>query len=145
MTSAASHFTVGQKNTFTKVINESDVTTFAAISGDHQPLHTDPAYGSQTRFGGQIAHGILQLGLVSAVLGNEMAGPDYTMVFLGCNVNFTKPVFLGDEITAACELTDIRSDKPILTLSCSCSNQHGEETLRGEAVVYVDPFPAEEH
>lgn len=145
MTSAASHFKVGQKSSFGKVVSESDVMTFAALSGDHQPLHTDPSYGSRTRFGGQIAHGILQLGLVSAVLGNEMAGSDYTMILLGCNISFTKPVFIGDEITATCEVVNIRPDKPILTLSCSCSNQHGEETLRGEAAVYVEQFPAENH
>ena len=40
-----------------RVITAEDVAAFAEVSGDHNPLHTDPAYGAQTIFGKCIAHG----------------------------------------------------------------------------------------
>ena len=138
---STTHFTVGQKASLSKVITGEDVLQFAEISGDTQPIHTDPAYGPKTRFGKQIAHGTILIGLVSAVLGKEMAGPDYTVIFLGTDVRFTNPVFFGDEITATCEVKSVREDKPVVTLACSCTNQSGEEVLTGEAVVYIDPYP----
>ena len=141
MNIAAAHFRVGQTASITKAITREDVESFGRLSGDVQPLHMDDGYGSGTRFGGRIAHGAMAVGFISAVLGVAMAGPGYTVIFLGLNVNFTKPVLIGDTLTTHCEVTKVREDKPIVTLTCRCENQDGDETLTGEAVVYVDPYP----
>jgi acyl dehydratase len=42
-----------------RTIEASDLITFAGLTGDHYPLHTDEAYAQTTRFGGRIAHGPL--------------------------------------------------------------------------------------
>ena len=70
-----------------------------------------------------------------------MAGPDYTVVFLGQTSKFVLPVFFGDTVTAECEVTHLRTDKPIVTLSCKCTNQKGEEVLTGDATILVDTYP----
>ena len=75
-------FEIGKTASITKKITLQDVESFATVSGDDQPVHTSPEYALNTRFGGQIAHGTILVGLVSAVLGNVMAGPDYTVIFL---------------------------------------------------------------
>ncbi len=141
MTTVATHFHVGQTASMTRTISGEMVAEYGRLSGDVQPLHMEEEYGSGTRFGGRVAHGAMAVGFISAVLGVEMAGPDYTVIFLGLNVNFTKPALIGDTITTHCEVTKVREDKPIVSLTCRCVNQHGEETLTGEAVVYVDPYP----
>ena len=38
------------------------------VSGDHNPLHTDPAFAATTQFGGTIAHGMLVLAYVSELM-----------------------------------------------------------------------------
>ena len=141
MTNAAKHFHVGQTAEITRTISEQDVLDFARLSGDVQPLHTDSEYGPRTRFNGQIAHGVILIGFISAVLGVEMATSKITMIFLGMNTSFTNPVYFGDTITTRCEVKKVREDKPILTVDCRCLNQAGDEVLTGEAVVYVDPYP----
>ncbi len=141
MISAASYFTVGQTASITRIITDRDVDAFACLSGDDQPLHTDEGHASKTRFGARVAHGAMLVGFISAVLGVEMAGRDSTVIFLGMNASFRKPLFIGDSVTTRCEVTKIREDKPIVTLDCRCLNQRGEEVLSGEAVVYVDPHP----
>ena len=143
LTNAAAQFHAGQTAVVTRTVTEQLVQDFARLSGDVQPLHTDSEYGPRTRFNGQIAHGALLIGFISAVLGVEMATSRITMIFLGLNASFTNPVYFGDTITTRCEVKKVREDKPIVTVDCRCLNQDGEEVLTGEAVVYVDPYPIE--
>lgn len=141
MSSTKLSFTIGDKAHFTKTITVQDVQDFARISGDSQPVHMDPSYAYRTRFKTQIAHGVISIGLISAVLGVKMARPEYTLLLLGSNIQFIGPVHLNDTITAECEVVHIRNDKPIVTLSCTCINQHNNEISTGEVTVFVDPYP----
>ncbi len=134
-------FEIGKTASITKKITLQDVESFATVSGDDQPVHTSPEYALNTRFGGQIAHGTILVGLVSAVLGNVMAGPDYTVIFLEQSCKWIKPVRLNDIITAECLVTSIRPGKPIVNLSCFCTNQDQVKVMEGTATVYIDAYP----
>ena len=57
-----------------KTITESDVVTFAQVSGDTNPLHLDKEYASKSLFKERVAHGMLTAGLISAVIGTELPG-----------------------------------------------------------------------
>ncbi len=135
-------FQVGSIASVSRLITDETVRKFAELSGDTQPLHLNEGYASNTRFGQRIAHGALIVGMVSAVLGVEMADERSTIIFLGLSVNFVAPVHIGDEATAKCEVVSVREDKPIVTLSVSCTNQDGVEVTNGTAVVYVDTYPS---
>lgn len=134
-------FEVGNKASIKKTITLEDVQSFAKISGDDQPVHVSADYASNTRFGGQIAHGTILVGLISAILGNVMAGDDYTVIFLGQSCKWISPVKLNDTITAECVVTKIRSDKPIVSLDCICTNQNQIKVMEGTATVYIDAYP----
>lgn len=127
-------FEIGQKATFSKKISEQDVTTFAEIIGDKNPLHLDENYAKGTRFGQRIAHGAFTFGIISAALGMELPGPG--TVYLGQNLKFLMPVFLGDTVTATVEIIALRPDKGLVTCKTECSNQKGEKIAEGEAVVF---------
>ena len=141
MTNVPNNFKLGSSASVSRVITDETVREFADLSGDTQPLHLNDRYASDTRFGKRIAHGALLVGMVSAVLGVEMAGQEATIVFLGLSVNFINPVYIGDEITVNCEVVSVREDKPIVKLAVRCTNQSGTEAMNGEAVVYIDPYP----
>ena len=79
---------VGQSASFTKTITESDVYTFAGLSGDLNPAHINEEYAKGTRFGGRIAHGMLSAGLISAVIGmpgNHLYGADLEIPISGAH------------------------------------------------------------
>ena len=40
---------VGMEATYTRTLTASDITTFADVSGDTNPLHLDPAYAAPIR------------------------------------------------------------------------------------------------
>ena len=42
---------IGDTATCTRLITNQEVEAFAAISGDHNPLHLDPEYAATTAFG----------------------------------------------------------------------------------------------
>ncbi len=132
---------LGAKNSFTKTITEQDVVDFARISGDDQPVHLDAEHASATRFHRRIVHGTILIGLVSAVLGHVIPGPRHTVIFLGQTCRFLTPAYLGDTVTVECIVTQVRDDKPVVTLSCTARNQDGLELMTGEATTYVDSYP----
>jgi 3-hydroxybutyryl-CoA dehydratase len=133
-------FQVGEQASFTKTVTEADVTTFAGLIGDFNPLHVDAEYARKSRFGRRIAHGMLAGGLISAVLGNRLPGPG--SIYLSQQIEFLAPVFIGDTITATAEVTDWRPDKRIITLKTDCLNQEQVQVVTGKAVLMVER-PAE--
>jgi len=124
---------VGATASWSKTITSADVRAFAALSGDENPLHLDEAFARNTRFGRPIVHGMLVASLISAVLGQQLPGPG--TIYLSQSLEFLRPVYPGDTITATVEVIHVREDKPVVTLIARCTNQNGEEVVRGEAVV----------
>ena len=126
---------VGDTAALTKTITDEDIRTFAALTGDHNPIHLDDEYAATTRFGRRIAHGMLSAALISAVLANKLPGRG--SVYLSQSLKFLAPVYPGDTVTARVTVTKLRADKPIVTLETVCTNQRDEQLLTGEAVVLV--------
>lgn len=124
---------IGDKASTTKTISECDIYLFAGITGDMNPAHTDSVSAKEGVFHDRVAHGILVTGLISAVLGMKLPGPG--TIYLGQEVKFVKPVYLGDTITATCTVNAIREDKNIVNFDTVCTNQKGEIVITGAATV----------
>ena len=61
-------FQIGQQiTTVGRTIAESDIMTFAGLSGDYNQLHTDAEYSRQSNFGQRVAHGLLGLSITSGL------------------------------------------------------------------------------
>jgi 3-hydroxybutyryl-CoA dehydratase len=128
-------YEIGTSASRTKTFTHEDVAGFAQISTDTNPIHLDDAYAQESIFGQRVVHGMLTASLISAVLANDFPGPG--TIYLGQNLKFTKPVFIGDTITATVIVTKFREDKGILSVDTVCTNQHGETVISGDAVVKV--------
>lgn len=123
---------IGDSASFTKTITESDVYTYAGITGDLNPAHINEVEAGKGIFKTRVAHGMLTAGLISAVLGMQLPGPG--TIYLGQELKFTKPVYFGDTITAKVEVAEIVKEK-ILKMKTICTNQKGEIVLEGMATV----------
>lgn len=124
-------YQVGMTDSFSKTISESDIYTFAGISGDFNPVHVNSEYAKNSLFGKQIAHGFLSGSLISTVIGTKMPGPG--TIYLKQNMIFKKPVYIGDTLEASVTIKDIKGSKA--ELDTLVTNQYGEIIIEGTALV----------
>ncbi|WP_319412093.1 MaoC family dehydratase [uncultured Cohaesibacter sp.] len=124
---------IGQKASFEKTISEADIQMFCGISGDINPVHVSSVAASKSVFGNRVAHGILVSGLTSAVLGMQLPGPG--TIYMGQDLRFVAPVYIGDTITAEVEVVEILAEKRIVKLKTTSTKQDGTVVISGMATV----------
>ncbi len=124
---------VGQSSSLSKRFTLEDVKAFAGLSQDNNPVHLDKEYAEDSVFHQRIVHGFLTGSLFSAIIGTQLPGNG--SIYLGQTLNFKKPVYHNQLITATVTVIDIRKDKPIVKLSTVCKNEQEEVVIDGEAIV----------
>ena len=124
---------IGDSASFTKTVTDTDVYMFAGITGDFNPAHVNQVEAEKGMFGKRIAHGMLSAGFISAVLGTMLPGPG--TIYMGQELRFTKPVAIGDTITATVTVAEMIIEKNRVTLDTVCTNQNGEIVIKGKATV----------
>jgi 3-hydroxybutyryl-CoA dehydratase len=124
---------VGDEASLTRTITEVHIVNYAGLTGDMNPVHMDHEHASQSMFGERIAHGMLVAGLISAVLGTQLPGPN--SIYLGQDLSFTAPVKIGDTVRVTVTVTEKRDDKRIIKLRTTATNQRREMVIDGTAVV----------
>jgi 3-hydroxybutyryl-CoA dehydratase len=127
----------GLSGSFTKTVSERDVELFGEASGDRNPVHFDEAYAKNTVFKGRVAHGVLSVSYISALLGTQMPGPG--TIFLSATVHFKAPVRIGDTVVTTCTVREV-SERRRVRLDCVC--KVGDTiVVEGEALVMAPMRP----
>jgi 3-hydroxybutyryl-CoA dehydratase len=113
--------TVGERfSTPGRLVEEEDILEFAELTGDRHPQHVDAVWADSSRFGEQIAHGLLVLSFAVGLLPLD---PDRVVALrrVGDAV-FKQPVKIGDTVRVDGQVTGLRA----------IDDEHGlvETTLR---------------
>ncbi len=124
---------IGDAAEFSKTVTETDIAMFAAISGDFNPVHMDAVYAAGTPFGARVAHGPLTLALCAAILGMRL--PGLGTVAVSNHIDYRRPVYIGDTITARVEVAHLDKERNRATMAITWTNQDGTLVAEGEAVV----------
>ena len=100
--------------TETHIVTENDILTFAEITRDRHPLHTDPEYCKKTEFGKPIAHGLFGLSLMEGLKAESRIYEQTSIASLGWDdVRFLKPLFADETVHVTFKFMDKRlSRKP---------------------------------
>ena len=85
-----SEIKIGSQYSFKKSFSSNDILTFAALTGDFNPLHTNPAHGQKV-FEKNIVHGMLAGSLFSTLVG--MYCPGKNCLYLSQEIEFMKPIY----------------------------------------------------
>ncbi|BES71645.1 MaoC family dehydratase [Marinobacter nanhaiticus D15-8W] len=123
---------VGDTASYTRSLTEEELVLFAAVSGDVNPVHLDPAFAANSMFKERIAHGMWSGSLISAALATVMPGPG--TIYLEQSLSFKRPVKLDDTLTVKLTVAS-KNPKNGVTLDCLVTNQRDEEVVTGEAKV----------
>jgi len=124
---------VGDTASLSKTISEYDVYAFAGLTGDFNPVHVNAEFAKDTMFKGRIAHGMLSVGMISAVLGTSL--PGVNTIYLAQELSFKAPVRIGDTVTATVEVLEKIEGKNRIILRTTATTQDGTLVIDGKATV----------
>jgi 3-hydroxybutyryl-CoA dehydratase len=140
-------FAVGDAvTTAGRTVDIGDITTFAGLTGDHYPLHTDEEFCRGTQFGGRIAHGPLTYGFAVGLVALSGFLGDAIVAFLECQgLRALAPVRPGDTIRVRAVVAEAEAGrKPhygTLRIDYTVLNQKDEEVMRFRMVLLARRQP----
>ena len=133
-------FHLGQKFVSkSRTLTEADIVNFAALSWDHNQLHTDAQYAGQTQYGKRIAHGLL--GVVTHAGLTYQLTEDSILALLEINWKFHLPIYIDDTIHVEQTVKDLREsstgDRGILIFEKEVKNQKNEVVQTGTTTILL--------
>lgn len=131
---------VGQVERFSRCFSQEEFDRFAALSGDDNPIHVDPAFSANTTFGATVAHGMLLYSAVSSVLGTRLPGPGTLQ--LEQELMFPSPTYAGEEITVQVEVTAVWPTDGLAALTTVVLRPDENVGLQGRTLVWLPGMPS---
>jgi len=119
---------VGQRATFTRTFTEDEVRRFAELTWDHNPHHTHRGFAEKTKFKRPIVHGVLVAAAFTHFGGDFFPGP--AILATRAEMDFKKPVFMGETITFTAEVTEVDRARGRIIYVTTGKNAKGEEVCR---------------
>jgi len=126
---------VGRSAQRSLTFTAESVASYAALTGDRNPLHFDPDFAARTKFGRLVVHGGLTAGVLNALVAEDLPGPG--TVFMSQELRYLAPVYVGDTITGTVELLSAHSRKPVSRLKAEVRRGDGELVLDGLCWCYT--------
>ena len=117
--------------TDSRTISDEDIMSFARLTGDMHPQHTDAEWAAGSRFGERIAHGLL---VESCAVGLVDFDPERVVALrrVGDAV-FKQPVKIGDSVHVQGQVVGSReldADTELVEQRWKVVNQDGRMVLR---------------
>ena len=125
-----------------RTVTESDIISFAGLSGDYNQMHVDCEFSKTNPYGQRVAHGLLGLSIASGLAVQTGILEGTVLGFREIDSwKFTKPIFIQDTIHAVLEVID-KKNLPRLgggkvTIKISVINQHDDIVMKGDWQVLV--------
>lgn len=89
-----------------RTLTETDIVSFAGMTGDYDPLHVDREFAAETPYGKPIAHGLLGLSLMAGL--SSTCPRVRTMALVRVDQwMFHRPIFIGDTLHVITEVESI--------------------------------------
>lgn len=107
-------------------LTQADFDRFAKLSGDHNPIHVDPAFSAQTRFGATVSHGMLLFTVLRGLIQRHYPGTRMTQQTL----KFPAPAYADEPLIMELSPMPV-PDGQSLTLLMRILKPSGQACLEG--------------
>lgn len=124
---------IGQSYEMQRRFSEQDIKSFADLSHDTNPIHTDPEFARNSRFGRLIVPGFLTASLFSAIIGTKF--PGIGSVYLNQNMIFRNPVFIDQLVKASVSVKELYPERNRVLLETLCKDENDVILIEGTALV----------
>ncbi|MFQ5399974.1 MAG: MaoC/PaaZ C-terminal domain-containing protein [Anaerolineae bacterium] len=119
-----------------RTVTEADVVTFAGLSGDFNPLHTNAEFGKATPFGERIAHGMLIMAMATGMANWTGIFEGTTLALMEQVIRYKGAVKFGDTVHLELEVLEKKpTSKPgrgVVRFAARVRNQRDEVVVDGE-------------
>lgn len=112
---------------------KQDITKFAEVSGDCNPIHINEQYAESSIFGRTIVHGMLAASVFSKIFGTKFPGEG--TIYLSQDLKFLAPVFPGVEYVARVEVIEIIKNKHNAVFSTTLVDGEKHQCISGYAII----------
>jgi acyl dehydratase len=135
-------FEAGQRyETPRRTIIEADISQFAGLTADFNPLHMDEVFAAQSDFGGRITHGPMIVGMAFGLAARIDLIDGTVLGLLDIGWSFKAPVRPGDTIRVVVRVIGKRMtkkpDRGVVELELDVINQRGDLVQAGQAKVMI--------
>ena len=124
-----------------RTITQEDLETFTKLSGDYNPLHTDPDFAASTPFGELIVQGALVLSIGTGLANSVGHLSGSIDAFVGLDWKYRAPVKVGDTIWATLKVNKKHEmpgyDGGLVTLYVTIFNQNNKAVQKGTWTLLV--------
>ena len=140
-------FEVGMRYTSPgRTVTESDIVSFAGISGDYTQIHTDVEFSKGTMLGKRVAHGLLGLAIASGLAVRTGVLEGTVIAFREiAEWKFIKPIYIGDTVHLVQKVTELKSLPRLgggaVNIELRLLNQHDDVVMKGVWKVLVSSKP----
>jgi len=128
-----------------RTITESDIVSFAGLSGDYNQLHVDAVYAAGGEFGKRVAHGLLIVSITIGLIVQTGLMEGTVIAFRELDWKFSLPVMIGETIRAKVEFTEKKALPRLgggsIFAKVSVLNQDDRVVQRGNVVLLVRSKP----
>ena len=127
---------LGDYREIVHTFREEELSAFASLTGDRNPLHMDEYYARRTATGGRVVHGMLAASFVSTLIGEQIPGPG--ALWQSFQVNWRRMIRIGDTLRLQARVVAIQAATRTLDLEILGAHMGtGETYLDGTARVMI--------
>lgn len=126
---------VGQIEEFQVEITQEMFDGFRLITGDVNPMHVDRNYAKRNGYEGEILYGMCTASFFSTLVGVYLPGK--YCLFHKCDVEWPKPVYLGDMLTIKGKVIEIDQKFKRISILGEVRNQDGIKVTRAKLLVGI--------
>ena len=124
---------IGLQEMFSVNITEEHMDTFAKMSGDLNPMHVDSNYAKEHGYKDKIVYGMLTSSFYSTLVGMYLPGEE--CLLNKCDVEYRKPVYVGDSLNVYGEVVEKRNATRRIKIKGKMVNQEGITVNTAEITV----------